>query len=310
MPVEVSVIMSVWNGAATVGRALESALSQRFTDYEIIVADDGSSDATPDILKTYAGRIRIVTCPHRGIGPARTAAIAASNGEYLAFLDADDIWLPDKLAHTAPLLDRDPGCVLVYSDATLVNDDGLTVGTYVAPEAAHAPSLEEMLRRYWPILESMTLIRRAAFDQAGGFWPGSWRSSGVGFLWMRARELGHFHYVPERLVLLHARPYPQYIDINNDSRALLFRLVRERYGWTKSRRLRRGMYREINRDHLHHLNHLGLIAMRERRGVEARGHFMRALRHNPGNIKTALRLMRTFLPAPLARALTGRTRAA
>ena len=309
--IKVSVIMAVYNGAATVARALDSAFAQRSApEFEIIVANDGSTDSTAEILKRYAGRIRVIDGERRGNGPARNRAILNSHGEYLAFLDADDVWLPDKLARTVPVLDRDPGCVLVYSNATLVDRAGRVLGPYVGPESAHAPALDEMFNYYWPILESMTVMRRTAFDAAGGFWeePGAYRANGVGFLWMRMRELGHFHYVAEPLVLLEGSDYPDYIDKNAVGRKVFARLVRERYGAAASRRLARGMQRAIKRDHRHHLGHLGLVAMREERTAEARRIFIRALRYDPTDVRNALRLLRTFLPASMARAMTGRSR--
>lgn len=303
--------MAVYNGAATVARALDSALAQHSApEFEIIVANDGSTDATAEILKRYADRVTVVEGERRGNGPARNRAIEPARAEYLAFLDADDVWLPDKLARTVPVLDRDPGCVLVYSNATLVDRSGRVLGLYVDPESAHAPALDEMFNHYWPILESMTVMRRAAFDAAGGFWeePGAYRANGVGFLWMRMRELGHFHYLPEPLVLLEGSDYPDYIDKNAAGRKVFARLVRERYGDAASRRLRRGMERAIKRDHRHHLGHQGLVAMSQGNINQARRLFLRALRHDPTDFKNALRLARTFLPAAMARALTGRSR--
>ena len=309
----VSVIMAVYNGAATISRALDSAFAQRSApEFEIIVANDGSTDATAETLQRYAGRITVIEGEHRGNGPARNRAIARARGEYLAFLDADDAWLPDKLARTVAVLDRDPGCVLVYSNATLVDRSGRVLGLYVRRESAYAPALDEMFNYFWPILESMTVMRRTAFDAAGGFWeePGAYRVNGVGFLWMRMRELGHFHYIAESLVLLEGSDYPDYIDKNAVGRKVLARLVRQRYGAAASRRLSRGIQRAIKRDHRHHLGYLGLVAIREGRTAEARRFFMRALRYDPTDVRNALRLVRTFLPAPVARALTGRSRGA
>ncbi len=311
--IRVSVIMAVYNGAATIARALDSAFAQHAAPgFEVIVANDGSTDSTAEILQHYAGRITVIEDERRGNGPARNRAITKARGEYLAFLDADDLWLPDKLARTVAVLDRDPGCVLVYSNATLVDRSGRVLGPYVTPESAHAPALDEMFNYYWPILESTTVTRRAAFDAAGGFWeePGAYRANGVGFLWMRMRELGHFHYLAERLAVLEGSDYPDYIDKNAVGRMVFARLVRERYGAAASRRLARGMQRAIKRDHRHHLGHLGLVAMRAGRLGEARRLFMRALRHYPTDLKNALRLARTFLPAAMARALTGRSRRA
>ena len=306
----VSVIVAVWNVEATIARAIDSALAQDFTDREIVVVNDGSTDDTESIVRRYGDRITLINREHGGIAPARNTAVRASEGELIAFLDGDDAWTPDKLSRTVPIFAADPACVLVYSDATLIDRDGRPCGTYVPYSVAHAPSFDEMFTRYWPILESMTVVRRSAYDAVGGFEenPGAFRANGAGLFWMRLRELGHFHYIPERLVLFQSNAYPEYIDKNDESREIFLRQVRNHYGRAASRRLRRGMFREIRREHVHHLGHAGLIAMREGRIADARRSFAAALRHDPANVKIALRLARTFLPARIANRLTGRSR--
>jgi len=95
----VSVIIPVRNGARTLACAIDRVLAQTYTDgVEIIVVKNGSTDATTSVLAGYAGRITVLNLPHRGIAATRNSAVGASHGEPLAFLDADDTWLPEKLA--------------------------------------------------------------------------------------------------------------------------------------------------------------------------------------------------------------------
>jgi glycosyltransferase involved in cell wall biosynthesis len=312
MAAAVSVIIVAWNVQATIVRAIDSALGQDFADREIIVVNDGSTDETPALLRRYGDLIGVINQERGGIAPARNAAIRASSGEFIAFLDGDDVWLPDKLSRTVPILRDDPACVMVYSDATLIDHNGDPCGSLVPSECAHAPAFKEMFTRYWPLLESMAVVRRSAYDAVGGFaeYPGLFRANGAGLFWMRLRELGCFHYLPEKLVLFQANPYPEYIDKNNESRKIFLRQVREQYGWMASRRLRRGIFRNIRRDHRRHLGHAGLIAMREGRYADARRLFIQVLRHDPSSVKNAMRLLRTFLPVRMANYLTGRSRVA
>src|SRR5271156_1944419 len=93
----VSVIIPVYNGARTISRALESVFHQTFTDYEVVVVDDGSTDDTPSVLAGYGDKIRVVRQANRGLPAARNAAVAASRGELLALIDHDDQRLPQKL---------------------------------------------------------------------------------------------------------------------------------------------------------------------------------------------------------------------
>ena len=84
------------NSAATIGEAIESALAQDFRDREIIIVNDGSTDATGEMLRNYGERIRVIEQANRGQSAACNTAIAAAPGEYLAFLDSDEYWLPSR----------------------------------------------------------------------------------------------------------------------------------------------------------------------------------------------------------------------
>src|SRR5271154_1794032 len=100
----VSIVIAVYNGAPTVGRALASVFAQTFTDYEVVVVNDGSTDDTASVLARYGDKIRVVTQPNRGLPAARNSGIHASSGEYVAFLDDDDEWLPQMLERCAAVL--------------------------------------------------------------------------------------------------------------------------------------------------------------------------------------------------------------
>ncbi|MGH7905311.1 MAG: methyltransferase domain-containing protein, partial [Candidatus Binataceae bacterium] len=236
--------------------------------------------------------------------------ISAAAGKFIAFLDADDIWLPDKLARTVPPLEMDLECVLVFSNATMFEDSGKDRGQFVVPGRDHAPALEEMLANWWPIVPSMAVIRRSAYDAVGGFHEesGVYKACEDVLMWLRLRELGHFYYVPESLVLYRILPWPDHIRTNDAGREVLFRLLEQRYG-DSGRRLAKAIKRDHRRDDAHHFGHMGLLEMREGRSAPARRYFIRAFSHDPANVKNALRMMRTFLPASVAHALTGRTRA-
>src|SRR5208337_1705827 len=112
---KVSVVIPVYNGAATISCALASVFAQSYSDYEVVVLDDGSTDDTASVLAGYGDRIRVISQRNRGLSAARNAGVRASGGEYVAFLDDDDEWMPEKLARSAAVLDQDPNCALVYT---------------------------------------------------------------------------------------------------------------------------------------------------------------------------------------------------
>src|SRR5260370_27252658 len=126
---KVSVIIAVQTGAATIGRALESVFAQTFTDHEIVVVNDGSTDETAAVLAGYGDRIRAINTTNSGASTARNAGVRASSGEYLAFLDDDDEWMPQKLERSVPVLDREPGSVLVDTLGLRVDQQGRVTGS-------------------------------------------------------------------------------------------------------------------------------------------------------------------------------------
>src|SRR5262245_42603459 len=92
-----SAVIPCYNGLPYITRAIESVLHQDYAAHEILVVDDGSTDGTSEALKQYAGRIKVIRIRNSGAAAARNAAIAEATGDYLAFLDSDDVWFRDKL---------------------------------------------------------------------------------------------------------------------------------------------------------------------------------------------------------------------
>jgi glycosyltransferase involved in cell wall biosynthesis len=120
----VSAVVPAYNAARTLRAAVESILRQTVRDIEVIVVDDGSEDDTAHVARaTGDARVRLVTQANGGASAARNAGIRRARGRYVAFLDADDLWLPDKLARQLALLGRRPDVHAVYCGATYVDDE-------------------------------------------------------------------------------------------------------------------------------------------------------------------------------------------
>lgn len=122
---KVSVITPVYNGEKYIKTAIDSLLAQSFQDWESIIVDDGSSDATPHILQQYGdARIHVIHQQNGGEATARNTGLAHACGEYVAFLDADDYYLPTALADLAEYLDQHPEFSVIYSNGQICDSDG------------------------------------------------------------------------------------------------------------------------------------------------------------------------------------------
>jgi glycosyltransferase involved in cell wall biosynthesis len=306
--VRVSAIIPVYNGAATVAEAIDSALAQTFAGLEVIVVNDGSTDATSDVLRRFAGRIRVVDRANGGIAAARNSGAAAAIGEYLAFLDCDDIWMPTMVERGVAALDADPACVLAYCNCAVMDSDGHDLRSALIGDGVnHAPSLDEMLSRLWPIMPSAVVIRRATYDACGGF-AEEFKSYGFEdvIFWLRAREQGRFSYVPEQLVKWRFALFPRPLKvgwIKPEAFATFDRILRERYHVSAAH-----LMKSRGRASRSLLGYIGLRALDRGDRDEAREAFRRALEFDPWRVKNLLRYAKTYLPLSLARALSGRTR--
>jgi glycosyltransferase involved in cell wall biosynthesis len=295
----VSVIIPVYNGAATIERALKSVFEQTFTDFEIVVVDDGSTDDTPSVLAKFGDRIRMFRQPNRGFPGARNTGVATSRGELIALIDHDDQWLPRKLEISVAALLDDPGAALVYSDLVVVNEAGVeSRASPIASDTAHAPSMDEMLARIWPIMPSTVVMRRTAFDRAGGF--GESLQEDLDF-WLLMREQGNFVYLPDKLVrFTFGQLYPKILNRDIGPKPIVD-LIRARYGSRADR-----WVEDFIQHRVRMLAHAGVIEMSRGNLAGARRCFIRVLRYDPRHVKSYLRLVRTYLPAGIARALSGR----
>ncbi len=132
----ISIVMPAYNAERTVEESVRSALNQTYGDFELIVVDDGSKDCTPEILARLAAedpRIRVLRNePNAGVSKSRNRAIAEATGEWIAFLDSDDLWREDKLELQLALLQNHPEAALTYTASAFITNDGDKL-TYVLP---------------------------------------------------------------------------------------------------------------------------------------------------------------------------------
>ncbi len=178
---DVSVIIPCHNAGAYVGQALESVLTQTDVPREVLVIDDGSTDNTADEVKLYAhrtrgdadGQVRLIEIKDKGgVSHARNVAIDQAKGEYIAFLDADDLWLPEKTARQMELFRRDPRAAGTHCRVFNFRDRINDLEREETEQSKDDPSLEELIRHHW-VTTSAAIVSREAlgglrFDETTG----------------------------------------------------------------------------------------------------------------------------------------------
>ena len=170
-PPKVSVVIPAYNSVKFLPDALESALQQTFKDIEVIIINDGSSDNTQQwVLKHNDPRITLISQQNLGKSAARNRGISHSKGEYIAFLDADDIWEPTKLEKQVNCLDAHPDVGLVYTWTALADETGLPTGRITASHSAGRVWKSLILKNILGCGSTPT-IRRQCFDTVGLFSP-------------------------------------------------------------------------------------------------------------------------------------------
>lgn len=299
-----SVIIPAFNSAATLAETIESVLAQTFSDYETIVVNDGSLDDTEQVLQRYAGRINVFRQENRGLSGARNAGARVACGRWIALLDADDTWTPDKLQKVADAIPLHPEAVLFYSDATCFDTTGaLSRGAFMPSHLAYPPSMDDMIACRFQILPSSAVIRRDLYDRIRGF---SEEFHTVGFedihFWLRLREQGPFAYISERLVNYRVAPLLTRLEKYRPAFKVFKRLIREQYGHSGKQIIRARRKARVNL-----WARAGLEALAKGEVVQARHAFFGAFRENPWRIKNLLRTLRTYLPQSVARAVVRRT---
>lgn len=179
----VSVVVPCYNAAETIEAAMASALGQSFADLELIVVDDGSEDDTARRVEALAirdFRVRLIQKANGGVSSARNVGIAAARGEFIAFLDADDLWHREKLAWQLDLMMRHPEAGLCFTAFAFWNPERDTADTLFAergPVAGAAPSIDpklsgwiyHILLRDVYVWTSAVLVRSSVLDEVGGF---------------------------------------------------------------------------------------------------------------------------------------------
>lgn len=166
----VSAIIPNYNYARYVGEAVESALGQTYPNIEVIVVDDGSTDNSLEVLEQYRDRIKIIEQKNSGVCVARNRGVAESTGEYIAFLDADDVWLPEKIAVQMNEFEEAPEAAFANCGMQLIDLDGKPLGSLVEGKSGNVSSTLLSFNEPATVgIASTGLVSRKMFETVGGF---------------------------------------------------------------------------------------------------------------------------------------------
>ncbi len=227
---KISVVIPTYNRAELLAETILSALEQTWDDREIIVVDDGSTDRTSEAVKAFQDRIIYIRQPNSGPAKARNAGIRLAKGKYIAFLDSDDLWLPEKLELQCRLLEQDPSIGVVFTDVMWFSNGQVVISSLKERYQLHSGQIfERLLFDNW-IATSSVLVRRECLEQVGGFdedpqimYVEDWN------LWTRLARQYQFALVDK--VLVKRRYHPHRLGLTNPERqfkAILYNLEKLR----------------------------------------------------------------------------------
>ncbi len=192
---KVTIVMPVYNVEETVDESIRSALAQTYTDFELLIIDDEATDSSYEICKKWAehdSRIRIIRQKNKGLAGARNTGIENAKGEYLAFLDSDDLWTTDKLARHVELLDENPEVGLSYNGSEFIDEDSRPLGVFQTPKTRNIKPADVITRNpigngSAPVIRAVTLQEIRFIDYQGevNYFDASLRQSEDIECWVR-----------------------------------------------------------------------------------------------------------------------------
>lgn len=300
----VSVIIPCYNAARFVVPAVESVLAQSYRPVEVIVVDDGSTDDTARVLEPYQKAIRYIGQPNGGPAGARNRGLAQARGELIAFLDADDAWLPDKLALQVRSLKDAPGAALVHSDVYYYDEATGVRTRRDFPRGDYAGHCYLLLFQGSRVTFSSVVVRRECLEQVGGFDETIRHASVEDYdLLLRVARRFAFAYTPEPLVVYR-------LHDGNGSGNLARMVFGELLVIEKALRNDPDLPRVVGarkvRERLFALHYgLGYLAYDREDLGGARRHFLRAALtgQSEGALRSSLYYLACWAPPPLLRRL-------
>jgi glycosyltransferase involved in cell wall biosynthesis len=194
----ISIIIPTYNRSDFLKEAIDSVLKQTWKDFELIIVDDGSTDNTQEILSNYTGKISLISTEHKGPSAARNRGIQTAQGEYIAFLDSDDIWKPDKLKKQMDFFNNNPHIFICQTEEIWIRK-----GRRVNPRKIHAKHSGWIFEKCLPLCivsPSSVMLHRRVFDRVGLF-DEKMPACEDYDLWLRVTPHYQIHLIDEPLII-------------------------------------------------------------------------------------------------------------
>ena len=294
---EVAIVVPCYNAKPHILRALDSVRAQTYQNYSLYVIDDGSDDGTEAVLRGYAGRDRCVRQAHSGAAAARNLGIRISTSPYIAFLDADDAWLPAKLERQVAFLERNPSVGLVCS-ACEPGEGGASGRAF--PETAPIQGrLFARLVRECFIFTPTVLVRRSCVEQAGLFNEQLAVSEDFN-LWLRIAARWEIAVLPEALAVRYSRP--ESLSLATDPEAAQASgIAALRHVAASCSGLSGAEIRALRRAIAERTYRYGSSLLSRGDRANSRKAFSASLRASPASWKTLVKYGLSFFPDPVLR---------
>jgi glycosyltransferase involved in cell wall biosynthesis len=297
---KVSVVLPVYNGQRFIRETLDSVLNQTYPATEVIVVDDGSTDDSLEVLGKYGRDISVVKQENAGVSAARNRGAQVATGDWLAFVDQDDIWYAHKLESQLQVFQANDTQPLVYSDFDLIDSQGL-VTRRCALGQLRAKWMCPFIGGHLHPYPSTVLMKKSFFLEVGGFDP-HFKENGHEDvdLWIRLYDKVPFVLIPEALIQYrldhqHRKKKRRSLEVEAANGLYLYQKLESRFRNDPSKK--EAMDRLLSVA----LANQGKVLLLNGELQEARGCFREAYRACPQQKRNWWRYWRTFLPAVLHR---------
>ena len=308
----ISVVIPTYNCSQFIISAIHSVLDQSYENYEIIIVDDGSTDNTKEVLKPYIEEKKIQYVFQNNLGPsaARNKGIKLSKGEYIAFLDADDLWIPGKLEKQVNFLDNNKNLGLVFSDTSIFDEGGVISDSFLRlkknlwkiPTSSDSKNGRVFLRNIFEDLieenfipTKTVLIRKKCIDELGYF-DETLFSVEDRDMWLRIAQTYGVGFINEPLAK--KRQHKTNIGSNQqlalESQLRVINKMLEIYPQLPPSNIKL-IDRSIRDLHFS----IGYMLFCERNLKQSRGHFVQSINDGRFDLRRYLYLMATFMPLKL-----------